>query len=362
MSDLDPNTDTLSAFGYAEYLASMPHGDTEYGVGRITAEHKTLYRLMGPDGDREATVRGLFHEEGTYPKVGDWVEYSPVAEGKAMIERILPRKTVIARMEDDGVNSQVIAANVDIVCIVQGLDHDFNPRRLERYLLLAQQSKCVPFIILTKADIATDIDAKVERVVATAPEVLRAVVSAVTGAGMDVVERMLSRGKTAVLLGSSGAGKSTLTNYLLGSEQQKTAAVREDDGKGKHTTTHRELFLLQSGGILIDTPGMRELGLPQLAEPVYDEVFETVANLALTCRYPNCDHEKTQDCAILRAIKEGTIDSGQFRNYQRLLKEQAFKARAHNEDLLLEHKQDTKKRQKGCRKIQNQKYKDRGSR
>ncbi len=341
----------------------------------MVAEHKVSYVIrIGSGPDRQemaASVRGKFHKGGGaaagddassigFPKVGDLVEYSKTPDGQAIIESVLPRRSEIVRDTADRnrrsvvERPQVMAANVDIAFIVMGLDGDFNLSRLDRYLVLARQSRVVPVIVLNKSDMLADLAARADReaqVSAIAGGAPIHFVSAKTGEGMDALRRYFESpspsaidaaadlsvdaasnqsGPTAVLIGSSGAGKSTITNLLLLDGRQKTGEVRADDSRGKHTTTSRELFDLPHGGYLIDTPGIRGLGLMGSDEAASGEAdtFADIEALIPQCRYSRCDHNKSQGCAIQAAIADGTLEERRFQSYLKLTRERE-RASAH---------------------------------
>ncbi len=333
-------------------------------IARVVEEHKTNYILRANGVELNATIRGTFHVTEDFPKVGDFVEYVSLAAGQAVIERVLPRKTKIVRNASDRTRKhtvqkqQIIATNVDVMFIVMGLDDDFNLRRLERYLMLAEQSKIAPVIILNKADVVTDTGSYQSQLASLAYQAPLHFVSALHGTGMEVFAQYFQPDTTAVLLGSSGAGKSTITNWLLGTATQRTSSVREDDGRGRHTTTSRELFPLPGGGFLIDTPGMRELDII-VVEQNDDDVFTEISLLSQQCRYTDCDHEKSEGCALQTAILAGHIDAKQFQSYQKLQREQSYHAKKENSALSLEHKRKTKRVQKEHNKIIKRKYSNR---
>ena len=256
------------------------------------------------------------------PAVGDWVAYRPGAQSDgAVVEAVLPRRTAFVR-KTAGFEAveQVVAANVDVVFCVTSLVDDLNPRRLERYLTLAWESGAEPVVVLTKADLCENVEAAVAQVSAASTfGVPVHVVSAVTGEGIDELSAHLAGGRTATLVGSSGVGKSTLVNRLAGSERLATAAVRAD-GRGRHTTTHRELVVLAAGGCLIDTPGMRELVLWD-AEEGLDRAFEDVDDLARECRFSDCEHRTEPGCAVRAAIATGALDAARLESFRHLQRE-----------------------------------------
>jgi ribosome biogenesis GTPase len=223
-----------------------------------------------------------------------------------------------------GEEDQTLVANVDLMFIVMGLDNDFNISRLERYLLLATGSGVSPVVILNKSDLATNLEEQVEAVRKVVGQVPVEVVSALTGDAMAQVSAYLTPGVTAVLLGSSGAGKSTITNWLLQTPVQAVRETRTDDGRGRHTTTSRQLFTLPGGGHIIDTPGMRELGVAEADDQDADAVFQTIERLATECKFRNCDHELSQGCAVLEAMERGEITEREVHNYQKLMRERLY--------------------------------------
>ena len=274
-----------------------------------------------------ATVRGEFHETGEYPKVGDWVEVSLIDKAKmdqAVIETVLPRTSVIERLDQESLQSQILVTNIDVIFIVMGLDGDFNPKRLERYLSLATQSKIDPVIILNKADIAENLEEKKTLIAGMVGDVPVHIVSAKTGEEISSIKGYFESDTTAVLLGSSGAGKSTITNWLLEDEVQDTKGVREGDSRGRHTTTTRQLFTLPGGGFLIDTPGMRELSLVKSDENNDDSVIDQVQKLAYDCQFSNCDHDKSVGCAVLAAVEQGELEISSLENYYKLMREREW--------------------------------------
>ena len=330
-------------------------------TARIIQEHKTQYILRTIEGQEyPAVIRGKFLINGVtqdFPKVGDYVEYSDLGNDQTVIESIFPRTSQIIRKASGTNEPQVIVANVDIIFIVMGLDLDFNIRRLERYLLLAEQSAITPVIVLNKSDTVNDIESYLTQVRSVASGVSIHAVSAISGSGMLALLGHIKKDTTVVLLGSSGAGKSTITNWLMGNTNQATQEVREDDGKGRHTTTYRALFELPGGGYLIDTPGMRELAIFNTGATDTD-VFADVEALIAQCKYLDCDHEKNRGCAVQNAIYDGVLEEKHFRSYQKLKKEQAYLQTKLEGESFAEHKQKVKKQQKEYKKTHKFKYKD----
>lgn len=311
--------------------------------GRITEAHRTNYTVTNDMGEVTATVRGNFHAEGGFPKVGDYVDMTLLEDEKAVIENVHERRTIIKRRAADGEEEQIIATNVDLIFIVMGLDLDFNISRLERYLLLAKQSDIPAVVVLNKADVVEDVNSylkEVEGVAGVTPVLLT---SALGGDGMPELQSYITPATTAVLLGSSGAGKSTITNWLLQTARQSVQPTREDDNRGRHTTTSRQLFSLPTGGFLIDTPGMRELGV--LDSEAEDElaVFDKIESLASECRFSNCDHEKSEGCAVVEALASGEISEREIQNYHKLLREREWQQSKDN-DSSAQHYKQTQKR------------------
>jgi ribosome biogenesis GTPase len=307
-------------------------------TARVIAVHKETSIVRGPDGlDRPAVVAGRFRFEALassdYPAVGDWVT---IADGQdqVVIIAVLPRRSAFVRSAADATrrtasnlaDEQVLAANVDVAFLVAGLDLDFNLRRLERYLAVAWSSGVRPVIVLNKADVALDLDDRLLAVQSIAPAVPIVVLSALTGDHLADLAPYLAPGQTAVVLGSSGVGKSTLVNALLGEQRQTTAAVREDDSRGRHTTTHRELFELPGGALLIDTPGIRALEVAGADEGV-ETAFDDIADLALGCRFSDCRHEGEPGCAVRLALDDGRLTADRLASHRKLERELAHAER-----------------------------------
>ncbi len=307
---------------------------------RVTREHKELYHVLGEPGELEAKVTGKFVHQAKsrsdFPSVGDWVAVDPrLEEGRGTIQALLPRKTCFSRKAvlaggpkygQGKTEQQVLSANVDTVFLVSGLDLDFKVRRLERLLSAAWDSGSTPIIVLNKADVCDDVDARIAATEAVAFGCPVYAVSAVTGEGLEVLRNHVGPGQTVALLGSSGVGKSTIINSLLGEERMDTCGVRLDDSKGRHTTTHRELIVMPNGGVLIDTPGMRRVQMWGDEEGL-KKTFEDVEELMTQCRFSDCSHNGEPGCAIAAALDDGTLDAKRYRNYLRLGREQEHLAR-----------------------------------
>lgn len=289
---------------------------------RISADYGVEYGLLTAQREFRATLPGRLRmaiRKGASPRpvVGDWVT---VETGTSVIQAVLPRRTQLARKAAGRADEeQVVAANLDVVFLVSALTRDLNPRRLERYLTVAWDSGAQPVIVLTKADLHEDVPEARERIAALAKGVPLHAVSAVTGEGLDALSPYLGNHQTVALIGSSGVGKSTLINRLLGKARQEIGDTREDD-KGRHTTTHRELFVLPQGGLVIDTPGMRELGVMENEEGVRT-AFGDIEELAAGCRFSDCRHENEPGCAVMQALREGRLAPERVENFRKLARE-----------------------------------------
>jgi ribosome biogenesis GTPase len=313
---------TLAALGWTDDLeaAFTPYVERGFIPARVVAEHRGGYYVRSELGDRLAQARGRLRDDelwGGMPAVGDWVVVCDAPGDGFAIEALLPRRTKVSRKTPWlKAEEHILVANVDTVVLVTGLDQDFNPRRLERYLTAAWDSGADPVIVLTKLDVCDD-PGKVAEAESVAVGVPVHPVSNVTGEGIDAVRQLLEPAKTFVLLGSSGTGKSTLANRLAGRTVMETGDLR-NDGRGRHTTRHRQLLVMPGGAILIDTPGLREL---QIWEGDIDSAFADIAELASQCRFNDCAHSTEPDCAVREALETGELDEGRWANYVKLQRE-----------------------------------------
>jgi len=291
-------------------------------LARVTVSNRDQYRLIADSGDFDAEPSGaLWYNAATraaMPVVGDWVAARVINAEQAIVEAVLPRRTLFARRaagrrEDQ----QPIAANIDLVFLVCGLDGDFNVRRLERYLTLGAESGADAVVVLNKTDLCADLAARIGETAAVAGTAPIVAVHTRSPEGIDPLRRYLADGRTVALLGSSGVGKSSVVNCLFGEDRLRTAEVRESDSRGRHTTTHRELIPLPEGGALIDTPGMRELQLWVGGDAV-DQAFDEITSLAAGCRFRDCMHTAEKGCAVQSALAEGSLANDRWQSYLKL--------------------------------------------
>lgn len=318
----------LKSYGWSDELQRQFTAHAAEGLvpGRVILQQRGLYGLATGLGEVRAEISGRLARDapaGGYPAAGDWVALAAAGDAGelAIIHHVLPRRTAFTRKAaGTGGGVQVVAANVDVAFLTASLNTDLNPRRLERYLASAWQSGAAPVVLLTKADLCPDLGAAVARIESLAAGAPVHAVSAFTGQGLESLNAYLAPGRTAVMVGSSGVGKSTLLNVLLGTDRMVTRAIREEDGRGRHTTSHRELILLPGGGLLLDTPGMRELGLWDSEEGL-TAAFEDIEALAARCKFSDCGHTNEPGCAVRAAITAGVLEEARWRSFQKLQRE-----------------------------------------
>ena len=354
-------TITLEDLGWSPEFASAfdQYRAKGWQPARVSLEHTHIYRVLSPDGEHLARVSGRLRHRAqgraAFPAVGDWVAVEHAGGRDVRLHAVLPRKGRFSRRAaGDVTEEQVVAANVDVVFLVSGLDHDFNPRRIERYLLTASESGASPVIVLNKADLVDDVGPFVEEVAPLAAGVPIVAVSARIHASVGELRRFLGHGRTGALLGSSGVGKSSIVNALIGEERMRTREVRPSDSRGRHTSTARELLLLPDhGGILIDTPGMRELQLWDATDAM-GAAFADLERIAEGCRFRDCRHAGEPGCAVAAAVEGGRLSAIRLESYQKLQAEQAFQNRQVDQRAALEQKRRFKVLTKALNKKLNE--------
>jgi len=320
---------TLEDLGYNIDLANYRKGQNldPFEVGRVISEHKERYVVKTTENEYDAEIIGNLRfsaqKRSDFPAVGDWVAISKYDEDKVLIHSVFPRKTVIERQAvgKQG-EKQIIATNIDFAFIVQAVDRDFNINRIERYLTICNASNIRPIIILNKIDLINEIELKklISEVQERVKQVPIIAISNETKKGIERLKESILKGKSYCLLGSSGVGKSTLLNNLSGRQLMKTNTISTSTNKGRHVTSHRELLVLDNGGILIDNPGMREVGIADSSSGL-EKTFGTIVELSKNCKFKDCTHKTEIDCAILEAVSKGEIDTDSYENYLKMEKE-----------------------------------------
>ena len=326
-------TSPLETLGWTAALATAhePHAAQGRAAARVVAEDRGSYHVVGAAGEQRAAVSGRFRfdadeDPAAFPAVGDWVVVEGGMTGETIIHAVLPRRSALVRQAAGRrTAAQVVGANLDVVFVVASLNADLNLRRLERYVAAAWESGAEPVVLLSKADLGEDIDATLVTVGAVAAGASVLVVSSFDGRGVDEVGARIGPGRTAAFVGSSGVGKSTLLNTLAGAEVAAVREIREDDARGRHTTTRRQLHVLPGGGLVLDTPGMRELALWE-GEGL-DRTFGDVDELVASCRFGNCQHNGEPGCAIGAALADGRLTPDRHASWQKLQREAAHHER-----------------------------------
>ena len=317
---------SLNEYGFNSFFSEQVT-ENRYRPARVTAVHKERYEIICEHGNTYARLKSAVYFLGgieLFPTVGDFVLIQYNESGDSIIAKTLRRKTYFSRCDPTpGRDEQAVAANFDTVFIMQSLNFDFNAKRLERYATLAWQSGAQPVIILTKADLMESFDKQLMEAETAAPGVTVAAVSAKTGYGLALLSDYLKPGRTIVFLGSSGVGKSSLLNALYGEEAMEVSDIREDDSRGRHTTTRRQMVMLPCGAMIIDTPGMRELGMWDVSSGL-GETFTDVEAYASRCRFSDCRHEFEPGCAVKAAIENGELPAARFKSYVKLKKEAKY--------------------------------------
>jgi ribosome biogenesis GTPase len=318
----------LEDFGWNSHFEGhcARHQNNNLIPARVSFQGKGVYRLVSEQGEFWAEAAGVFRNEapgsGNIPICGDWVlADNPIGKDRTVIRFLLPRTTSLSRKHaGTAFGPQMVAANIDTLCLVSGLDSDFNPRRIERYLVIAWESGARPVIVLNKADICPNVTALLTEAAALAPGVPVLAVSARDGDGMEKILKYTGRGQTLTLLGSSGAGKSSIVNRLLGRPAQEVREIDPKTGRGMHTTSARHLFLLPSGGLIMDSPGLREIQIWS-ADAGLDTTFEDIKALGKECRFRDCSHQSEPGCRVRESVDRGELDAGRLASYFKLCKE-----------------------------------------
>ena len=341
----------------------LKHQTSNLTPARVLFESKGIYRLISGEGERLAETAGslIHHATGSHglPVCGDWVLVDKFENScRTRIRVLLPRRTLFYRKQaGTAIGKQAIAANIDTVCLVSGLDADFNPRRIERYLAVAWESGARPVIVLNKADICAELSAHLDTVRSLAPGIPVLIVSAMDGLGMESILGHAGKGQTIALLGSSGVGKSSIVNRLLGRSVQDVRETDPETGRGIHTTAARHLFLLPSGGLIMDTPGMRELQIWSL-DTGLDLAFEDIKSFGERCRFRDCSHQTEPGCQVRAAVNQGRLDAGRLANYFKLCKETRYLELKDTHAASWLEKERWKKVKGGMKHLKNQRHWD----
>lgn len=351
---------TLEDLGYNEKLEDYrkDHNLASFGVGRVISEHKERYVVKTPekeyDGEIIGNLRFTANHRSDFPAVGDWVAISEYDNDKVLIHSVFPRKTIIERQAvGKHGEKQIIATNIDYAFIVQAVDRDFNINRIERYLTICNTSNVSPIIILNKIDLISE--SELSDLMSDVQDRIKHVpifpISNDSQKGLEKLIEVIEKGKTYCLLGSSGVGKSSLMNNLSGKEVMKTNSISSSTNKGRHVTSHRELLVLENGGIIIDNPGMREVGIADSKEGL-EITFNAITELSKGCKFKDCTHTTEVGCAVLKAVESGKLDKSSYENYLRMERE-----KEHFESTVAEKRQRDKDFGKMMKNFKKSNYK-----
>lgn len=331
IENMDMEITKIRDLGYDEFFEAnrVKLGLDVFQVARVIAEHRGAYEVKNAQGEYLAKITGKHIFEASsredYPAVGDWVAITELEEGKAVIRSLLPRKTVMKRKYSGKNETQIIATNIDVVFAIESVDRDYSLNRLERYFAIASDGGIKPAIILNKIDLISkeELDSKIFQIKNRFKNVDVLLTSTLTEEGLDELKEYIVKGKTYCFLGSSGVGKSSLINKLIGQDKIKIGDIGSHSGRGKHTTTAREMYFLENGGIVVDNPGVREMGMTDTGAGI-DSLFDEIAVLAEKCKFMDCTHIHEPGCEILSALKSGKLDKDKYSNYISLKKEAEY--------------------------------------
>jgi len=321
---------TLTELGFTDSIKEYIETNklTDLSIGRVTQEHRERYVVSTGDKEYDAEITGNMRftasSRADFPAVGDWVAMAVYDSDMAIIHHILPRKSILERQAPGKVGeTQIISANIDVAFIMQSLSNNFNINRLERYLAICYSSDIEPVLVISKIDLSTEqeLNEALNKLETRDKKITCILLSNITRQGLDQILSYIQKGKTYCVVGSSGVGKSTLINNLLNRDVLKTGQISHSTNKGRHVTEHRELFVLENGGIIIDTPGMKQLGITENLKGIED-TFQDISDLAIKCRFPGCKHINEAGCAVIEALDSKIIDVDSYNNFLRLLKEQ----------------------------------------